>query len=341
MCGGPGDGHEDLLDDRLRARAQPDAGDRRRGRVRRARRWPGSARSRRTSRRSSSSTAARCSPTASSCCRSRRARSSSSGRRARCWSTSAPTSSSTTRTSPARSRSRCSTPASAPGSPGSPTASRTSCSSAATTTTAATAGQLAVAVGVRRLAGFLRGGMTELAAGEAAGRADRAPAGRRAAGRERRRAGPRRARAQRVGRRPPPRLGPHAVARHRRRSPTGSTRARRSPSSAASGQRAAVAASLVRRAGAERVIHVVDGGVPQLLQAAARPRRRRADPVEQPPAASRGVSGTSCMRITESGSTRWPTSPRMRSAVRSVFRSMVSSVQVITCRPCAAGDLVG
>jgi rhodanese-related sulfurtransferase len=33
----------------------------------------------------------------------------------------------------------------------------------------------------------------------------------------------------------------------------------------ASGQRAAVAASLVARAGAERVIHVVDGGVPELL----------------------------------------------------------------------------
>jgi rhodanese-related sulfurtransferase len=32
-----------------------------------------------------------------------------------------------------------------------------------------------------------------------------------------------------------------------------------------SGQRAAVAASLVARAGARRVIHVVDGGVPRLL----------------------------------------------------------------------------
>ena len=34
----------------------------------------------------------------------------------------------------------------------------------------------------------------------------------------------------------------------------------------ASGQRAAVAASLVARAGARRVIHVVDGGVPSLLE---------------------------------------------------------------------------
>ena len=78
MCGGAGHGHEDLLDDRLRARAQPDAGDRRRGRVRRRRRWPSSGRSRRTSRRSSSSTRGRWSPTASSCCRSPRARSSTS-----------------------------------------------------------------------------------------------------------------------------------------------------------------------------------------------------------------------------------------------------------------------
>ena len=62
----PGHGHEDVVDDRLREAPQPDAGDRRRGRVRAKRRWPGSARSRRTSRRSSSSTAARCSPTASS-----------------------------------------------------------------------------------------------------------------------------------------------------------------------------------------------------------------------------------------------------------------------------------
>ena len=36
MCGGPGHGHEGLLDDRLRARAQPDAVDHRRGSVRRA-----------------------------------------------------------------------------------------------------------------------------------------------------------------------------------------------------------------------------------------------------------------------------------------------------------------
>jgi rhodanese-related sulfurtransferase len=36
-----------------------------------------------------------------------------------------------------------------------------------------------------------------------------------------------------------------------------------------SGQRAAVAASLVARAGAEHVIHVVDGGVPRLLQSSS------------------------------------------------------------------------
>ena len=77
------DGHEDLLDDRLREDAQPDARDRRRGRVRRRRARQHSARSPRTSRRSSSSTAGRSSPTASSCCRSRRARSSRSAGRAR------------------------------------------------------------------------------------------------------------------------------------------------------------------------------------------------------------------------------------------------------------------
>ena len=56
----PGDGHEDLLDDRLRAGRQPDAVDRRRGRSSSSVRWPASGRSRRTSRRSSRSTAARC-----------------------------------------------------------------------------------------------------------------------------------------------------------------------------------------------------------------------------------------------------------------------------------------
>ena len=60
-----------------------------------------------------------------------------SARAARCSSTSAPTSSSTTPTSPARSASRCCAPASARSWPGSPTASRRSCSSAATTRTAA------------------------------------------------------------------------------------------------------------------------------------------------------------------------------------------------------------
>ena len=56
----PGDGHEDRLHDRVRARAQPDAGDRATRASSSRRRWPGSARSRRTSRRSSRSTAARC-----------------------------------------------------------------------------------------------------------------------------------------------------------------------------------------------------------------------------------------------------------------------------------------
>ncbi len=42
------------------------------------------------------------------------------------------------------------------------------------------------------------------------------------------------------------------------------------------------------------------------------------------------------MRITESDSMRPPTSSRMRSALRVVSQSIVSTVQVTTSRPCAA-----
>ena len=61
--------------------------------------------------------------------------------------------------------------------------------------------------------------------------------------------------------RPHPRLGARALPRHRRRSPTASTRARPVAVICSSGQRSAVAASLLRRLGAEQVIHVADGGV--------------------------------------------------------------------------------
>jgi metallo-beta-lactamase superfamily protein len=67
--------------------------------------------------------------------RSARARWTSAGRRAPWWSTSAPTSSSTTRTSPGRCASACFTPASAPSWPGWARRRTRSCSSAATTPT--------------------------------------------------------------------------------------------------------------------------------------------------------------------------------------------------------------
>ena len=75
----PGDGHEDLVDDRLRAGPQPDALDHRRGRVRRhalAKLGPQPPNFRAIV----ELNRGRWSPTASSCCRSRRVRSSRSGR---------------------------------------------------------------------------------------------------------------------------------------------------------------------------------------------------------------------------------------------------------------------
>ena len=78
------------------------------------------------------------------------------------------------------------------------------------------AGRLAVAVGIRRLAGFLGGGMTSWRQEKRPVDADRAAAAERAPGARRRRPDPRRARAQRVGGGPHPRLGVRAVARHRR-----------------------------------------------------------------------------------------------------------------------------
>ena len=78
------------------------------------------------------------------------------------------------------------------------------------------AGRLAVAVGIRKLAGFLHGGMTSWRQEKRdVARIERLPL-RRAAGARRRGPDPRRARAERVGRGPHPRLDPHAVARHRR-----------------------------------------------------------------------------------------------------------------------------
>ena len=79
---------------------------------------------------------------------------------------------------------------------------------------------------------------------------------------------------QRVGRGPHPRLRARALPRHPTPCPTAST----PPSPVAvicgSGQRAAVAASLLQRYGAEQVIHVVEGGVPLW--------KREGWPTEQP-----------------------------------------------------------
>jgi hydroxyacylglutathione hydrolase len=124
------------------------------------------------------------------------------------------------------------------------------------------AGQLAVAVGIRRLAGFLHGGMTSW-------RQEKRPVGR-------------------IERLPltelPDRHGEVQILDVRERSeweeghipgsaftpwhdldgvPDGLDPSRPIAVLCASGQRAAVAASLVKRHGAERVIHVIEGGVPK------------------------------------------------------------------------------
>jgi hydroxyacylglutathione hydrolase len=123
------------------------------------------------------------------------------------------------------------------------------------------AGQLAVAVGIRRLAGFLHGGMTSW-------RQERRPV-------------------ERIERLPLERLAAHArevqILDVRERSeweeghipgsvftpwhdidgvPSGLDGERPIAVVCASGQRAAVAASLLKRGGAEHVIHVIEGGVP-------------------------------------------------------------------------------
>src|SRR6185436_19439687 len=126
-----------------------------------------------------------------------------------------------------------------------------------------TAGQLAVAVGIRKLAGFLHGGMTSW-------RQEKRPVAR-------------------IERLPVGELDPSAVqvldvrertewdARHIDGSvhtpwhdidglPQGLDPSQPIAVICGSGQRAAVAASLMKRAGAEHVIHVVDGGVRHVLE---------------------------------------------------------------------------
>ena len=198
-------------------------------------------------------------------CRWRRARSSSSARGRRAAGRRAHRrSSSTTRTSPARSASRRCAPASAPSSRGSPTASSDDRVRRPRRRGRAARRAARAAVGLRRLGGFLHGGMTSWRQEKRADRARSSGSTSTSCTSARdERADPRRPRARRVGRRPHPRLAFTALARHRRRCPTGSTRSGRSRSICASGQRAAIAASLLQRAGAREVIHVVEGGVPK------------------------------------------------------------------------------
>jgi hydroxyacylglutathione hydrolase len=130
------------------------------------------------------------------------------------------------------------------------------------------AGRLAEAVGIRRLAGFLAGGMTSW--------------------RQERRAV---ARIERVPVRDLPGLDAQVLDVRERSEwdaghldgsvhapwhdidgvPEGLDPDRAVAVVCASGQRSAVAASLLARAGARHVIHVVEGGVPALLQAGSRP----------------------------------------------------------------------
>ncbi len=76
-----------------------------------------------------------------------------------------------------------------------------------------------------------------------------------------------------MGRRPHPRRGLHALPRHPPL-PEGLDPERPIAVVCGSGQRAAVGASLLQRAGARDVIHVVDGGVPTW--------KRNDWPIEQP-----------------------------------------------------------
>ena len=113
------------------------------------------------------------------------------------------------------------------------------------------AGRLAVAVGIRRLAGFLHGGMTSWRQEKRAGRPDRAPAARRPAART-----PTSVQILDVREQSEwdaghiPGSVVHAVARHRRRCPRASTPTARSPSSARRASAPRSAASLLQRLGA-------------------------------------------------------------------------------------------
>ena len=223
------------------------------------RRLATSGRSRRTSRRSSRPTAARSSPAASTSIPSRRARSRSSDAAARCWWTSGPTGSSTTRTCPARSATR--------GARGVRHEARVDRRPEQDVVLlgrddedAIHAAHLAAAVGVRRVAGHLAGGMTswreEKRPTESVRRID--VAGLHQLGGTVQVLDVREQSEYDEGHIP----GSAHVPYHDVDGiPEGLDPSRPIAVICASGQRSAVGASLLLRAGAAEVLHVADGGV--------------------------------------------------------------------------------
>jgi hydroxyacylglutathione hydrolase len=132
------------------------------------------------------------------------------------------------------------------------------------------AGRLAVAVGIRRLAGFLHGGMTSWRQEKRpVARIERLPVDELPARADEMQILDVRERSEwDEGHIPGSAFTPwHDIAGL----PEGLDPDRPIAVLCASGQRSAVAASLIARAGATRVIHVVDGGVPSLLQAGSSP----------------------------------------------------------------------
>ena len=250
----PGDGSQGRLDDRVRARRPAAAPGARRGGVRAPRAGDARPAAAELPATSSRSTAARSSRRAWTRIRSRPGRSSWRTATARSSSTSAPSCSSTRRTSPARSASPRGGPASAPSWPGSPSPTSRSRSSAATTTTRSRPPRWRPPSGSATIAGFLSGGMTSW-------REEKFPV----EAVERMTVPELHERWERNGvqlldvrerseweERPHPRLRPRPLPRHPRRPGRPRPASARSRRSAAPGQRAAVAASLLKRHGADR-----------------------------------------------------------------------------------------
>ena len=127
------------------------------------------------------------------------------------------------------------------------------------------AARLAIAVGISNFAGFLGGGMTSWRQeNRAVEQIERLPLEelKDRLTDDDRTSGSRCARTRRVGEGSHPWIDFRAVARHRR-IPEGLDPSRPVAVVCGSGERAAVGASLLKRYGGEKVIHVVDGGVPK------------------------------------------------------------------------------